>query len=88
MRRKVKRTYDSVEFQGRIYKLRLIDFRPEWGRYFVASTQLNQLLYDHNTGYTSDEARSVDELIFYFIPTHYFKLSDFRLRKKIPDEIV
>ncbi len=85
---KVKRTYDSVEFQGRIYRLRLIDLRPKWGRYFVASTQLNLLLYDDLYGYTSDEAGWVDELIFYFIPIHYFKLSDFQLRKKILDELV
>lgn len=88
MGRKVKKTYDSVEFQGRIYRLRLIDLRQNWGRYFVASTQLNQLLYDDLNGYTSDEAGWVDELIFYFIPIHYFKLSDFQLRYKILDELV
>jgi hypothetical protein len=73
---------DHVELKGRLYKLRLIDFGPEWGTYYLASMQLEKLLWDTDHGYTSDEAQSVDELIFYFIPIHYFKLSDDELQKK------
>lgn len=79
---------DYVEFNGRRYVLRLIDFGLEWGNYFVGSAQLLSLLWDDDSGYTSDEAERVDELIFYFIPTHYFKLSDAELRDKILGEIV
>ena len=78
---------DYVEFNGRLYALRLIDFGKGWGEYFVGSTQLQSLLWDDDSGYTSDEAERVDELIFYFIPTHYFKLSDAVLRDKILAEI-
>lgn len=85
----VRRMYkDYVEFNGRLYALRLIDFGPEWGIYFVGSAQLLSLLWDDDSGYTSDEAQWVDELIFYFIPTHYFKLSDDELRDRILSEIV
>ncbi len=79
---------DYVEFNGRLYALRLIDFGPECGNYFVGSAQLLALLWNDDTGYTSDEARWVDELIFYFIPTHYFKLLDVELRDKILSKIV
>ncbi|MGQ0540257.1 MAG: hypothetical protein ACT4O9_00230 [Blastocatellia bacterium] len=67
---------DRVEFKNRLYNLRLIDFGEEWGTYFVGSTQLNNALWDDDKGYTFDEAVSVDELIFYFVPTHYFKFPD------------
>ncbi|MBX3294884.1 MAG: hypothetical protein KF762_04170 [Acidobacteria bacterium] len=79
---------DYVELNGRLYALRLIDFGSERGVYFVGSAQLLSLLWDDDSGYTSDDAKWVDELIFYFIPTHYFKLSDVELRDKILDEIV
>jgi hypothetical protein len=78
---------DRVEFRNRLYNLRLIDFGEDWGVYFVASIQLERLLWDNEYGYTSDEAQWVDELIFYFIPAHYFKLYDDELRDKILGEL-
>lgn len=78
---------DAVEFKGRLYALRLLDFGEDWGKYFVASIHLEHLLLDEHWGYTCEEARYVDELIFYFVPAHYFKLSDNDLRDKILEEI-
>lgn len=78
---------DAVEFKGRRYALRLLDFGEHWGKHFVASIHLEHLLLDENWGYTCEEARYVDELIFYFVPAHYFRLSDDDLRDKILEEI-
>lgn len=64
---------DYVEYNGRLYALRLIDFGPEWGTYFVGSTQLLALLWDDDSGYTSDQAQWVDELILYFHPDPLFQ---------------
>lgn len=79
---------DRVEFNGRLYNLRLINFGDDWGVYFVASLQLERLLWDEDCGYTSNKAQAVDELIFYFIPTHYFRFSDIDLRERILSEIL
>ena len=79
---------DQVKFKGRKYRLRIIDFGGEWGVNSVASTQLNDLLFDDQCGYTCEEASFVDDLIFYFIPTHYFRLPDELLRDRILSEIV
>ena len=79
---------DQVKFDGRQYRLRIIDLGSEWGVNTVASTQLNDLLFDDQCGYTCEEASFVDDLIFYFIPTHYFKLPDEELRRRILSEIV
>ena len=46
-----------------------------------------QRLINEDQSYTCAEARYVDELIFYFVPIHYFKLSDDELRDKILEEI-
>lgn len=78
---------DRVEFKNRLYGLRLIDFGEDWGNYFVGSTQLNNALWDDDLGYTCDEAMSVDELIFYYVPTHYFKFPDSILKDKILSEL-
>lgn len=79
---------DRVEFKNRLYNLRLIDFGEDWGNYFVGSAQLLTLLLNEDQSYTCEEARGVDELIFYFVPAHYFKLSDRKLRDRILSEIV
>ncbi len=78
---------DRVEFKNRLYNLRLIDFGEDWGNYYVGSSQLNTLLLNEDQSYTCEEAQGVDELIFYFVPAHYFKLSDRKLRDLILSEI-
>jgi hypothetical protein len=83
----VKMYRDKVEFQNRLYNLRLIDFGEDWGKYFVASTQLLNKLWDDESGYTCEEAVGVDELIFYFVPTHYFRFPDSKLKSVILSEI-
>ena len=74
---------DRVEFRNRLYNLRLIDVGDDWGNYFVGSTQLLSLLSNEDQSYTCEEAVGVDELIFYFVPTHYFKLSDQKLKDRV-----
>jgi hypothetical protein len=77
-------TKDQVEYNGRLYGLRSIHFGDDWGGpYWVASAQLQDMVWDEENGYPSDEARAVDELIFFFIPSHWFKLSDEGLRDMI-----
>lgn len=78
---------DSIEFKGRRYRLRTIDFGGELGVLNVASELLDELLFDSTGQYRSKEAESVDEQIFYFIPNASFRLSDDKLRNKILAEI-
>ncbi len=78
---------DRIAYKDRLYNLRLIDFGEAWGNYFVASTQLLSLLLDGDCSYTCDEASYVDEEIFYFIPTHYFRLPDDKLKERILSKI-
>lgn len=78
---------DSIEFRGRSYRLRTIDFGGELGVLRVASEHLDELLIDSTGQYISKEAESVDEQIFYFIPAASFRLSDDKLRTKVLSEI-
>lgn len=79
--------YDSIEFRGRSYRLRTLDFGKEFGVYNVASEHLNDLLIDATGQHRSEEAESIDEQIFYFVPAASFRLSDDKLRTKILAEI-
>ena len=80
-------TNDAIEFMGKSYGLRVLDFGEDWGTLSVASHNLNELLIDDAGRYTSSEAQSVDEQIFYFITPAEFRLSDEVLTTKILREV-
>ena len=78
---------DTANFMGKSYGLRALDFGGEWGVLSVASHDLNALLIDDSGQYTSNEAQTLDEGIFYFIAPAEFGLSDELLTTKILREI-
>ena len=78
---------DSIEFNKRWYRIRTLDFGVEFGINNVASEHLNDLLMDSTGQYRSREAESVDEQVFYFVPTTSLRLSDNELRSKVLGEI-
>lgn len=80
-------TNDVIEFIGKSYGLRVLNFGEGLGRINVASNKLNSLLVDDNGRFTSKEAQSVDENIFYFIAPAEFRLSDEALMEKILREV-
>lgn len=78
------RTISLIEFQGRLYKVRSLYIDEEWGGpYWIGSSQLSSRVWDDEDGWPTYEAQQVDELIFFYIPTHWFKLSDKKLRAMI-----
>lgn len=80
-------TNDAIEFMGKSYGLRVVDFGEKWGTLSVASRNLNERLIDDNGQYVSSEAQSVDEQIFFFIAPAEFRLSDEALTTKILKEV-
>jgi len=81
------KTEGYLQFEGSQYKVREVDLGKGWGRCAIASMQLESTLLGEQNRYVSEEARLVDENIFFFIPTHWFKLSDDQLRCRILMEV-
>jgi hypothetical protein len=78
---------ETIEFNGRFYRLRSLDIGEEFGECFVGSRKLADSLFDQDGNWASDAARSVDETIFYYISQAQFRLSDEKLRRNILSEI-
>jgi hypothetical protein len=77
-------TTDYVEFQNRLYKLRSLYINEDWGGpYWIGSAHLQSLVWNDQYGWPSREAQQLDEQIFFYIPIHWFKLSDDDLRDMI-----
>lgn len=71
-----------IIFQNKKYKSRQLQITG-WGNYYVASTRLERMLFDQNGRYKSEEAKNIDEQIFFYIKPFQFKLRDKELGKEI-----
>ena len=56
-----------IEFDGKEYPTKLLDI-PDFGEKLVSIESLQKSLHDAEGFYVSDEARVVDEKIFFFVP--------------------
>ncbi len=80
------KTETIIKYNNRGYKVRILNV-DDLGFVNICSNILNRLLVDGDSNYVSDEARYIDEQIFYFIAPSSFKLSDKDLVHKILEEM-
>ncbi len=69
---------DTVLFNGRQYPLRHGIFVKGYGYRTIGAQSLEEVLFDSEGNYVSDEARRVDEDIFFFIDDKFVKCLDDR----------
>lgn len=61
---------DTIKLDGNNYPIKELNF--PFGNKLVSTTDLNNAIFDNLNGdYVSEEARHIDELLFYFVePVH------------------
>jgi hypothetical protein len=60
---------------------------PSFGYVVISTTELRNLLLDDDCEYTSDEARYIDEQIFYFVEEDEIKMTSKSLSKLIRNQL-
>ena len=70
-----------IKFQGFKYPIREISF--PFGIRTIGVEKLNDVLMNENGGYVSEEARIIDEHIFYFVAKKNFYLTAKKLSLNI-----
>ena len=55
--------------------------------YLVAEIRLNEVLFNDNGNYTNEEARKIDESVFFFADEQEIKLSDDSLIRRLKEYI-
>ena len=76
----------AIEINHRKYKVRVLNIEGV-GFVNICSDALNRLLLTSEGDYVSDEAKFVDQQIFYFVNSVYFKLSNKALGARILKEM-
>ncbi len=78
---------DYVKFKDVEYIIREIEL-PELGIVLVSTNDLNNALMDNGCDYISEEAKNIDEEIFYFVEKNEILLKDEELINIISREIL
>lgn len=68
------------------FKVREIDL-PEFGNVLISTNSLNELLFNEEGSYISDEAVEVDEQIFYFVEENEIELPEEELVTLIIEQV-
>ena len=73
---------NSVKFEHQNYQIRQVDIENSEIRN-IASTTLNKRLINAKGSYTSEEARYVDEQIYFFVEPDILDLNDLALKQYV-----
>jgi hypothetical protein len=76
---------DKIRFQGNDYPVTVVDM--PFGKRMISTESLNDVLMCDDGSYVSDEARMIDECIFYFVANNHIRMSKTELTNKILAEI-
>lgn len=76
----------DIEFEGKTYPVREVHIKGFGDRY-VGTKSLGEVLMPDDE-YASDEAKHIDESIFYYVEDKYISFDDKRLAKHIETNII
>lgn len=77
----------TLKFDRTSYLIRTIT-SPAFGEVDVAPASLNDKLMDETGGYTSEEARLIDEQIFFYVDDAVMHYDDDDLIKYLEEEVL
>jgi hypothetical protein len=71
--------YETVELNGREFNIRVPDVKGCLNGKTISTENLNDILLDGDGNYISEEARRLDEMIFFYVPADKITLPDSQL---------
>lgn len=76
----------EVEFEGKTYPVREVHIKSFGDRYIATKTLENILM--PNDEYASDDARDLDERIFFYVEDKYINYDDKKLAKYVEENVI
>ena len=76
----------TIEFQNKEFKIREV-YLHEFGNVIVSTISLNRQLLNKVGNYVSDEARFVDEQLFFFVEESEIDLPEYKLIDIITEQV-
>lgn len=60
--------YETVELDGHEFNIRVLNVKGPLNGKIISTENLNDRLFDEGGSYTSEDARRLDEMIFFYVP--------------------
>lgn len=71
--------YETIELNGHEFNIRVLDVKGSLNGRTIGTDNLNAMLLDGDGDYISEEARRLDEMIFFYVPADKITLPDSQL---------
>lgn len=68
--------YETVELNGQEFNIRVLNIKGPFNGKTISTENLNDMLLDEEGGYISEDARQLDEMIFFYVPACKITLPD------------
>ena len=78
---------DSIMFNNQIFPVRKVEMK-EYGNVLISTALLNTILMKEDGNYLCEEARIIDEQIFYFIEPEEIHYSENSLTKLLIHQVI
>ena len=78
---------DYFEYKGKNYPYKTIYFQSEENAYIVATEELEHVLLPDGCTYDSEEARCIDEQIFFFVGDDILSQPDDFIEKYVTESL-
>lgn len=76
---------EQIKFNNELFPFREVEF--DFGKRLISTENLNEKILDNNGNYSSEEARYIDESIFFFVDNISINLEEKTLISKIISEL-
>lgn len=78
---------EFFEYNGEKYPCKAVFFQNENVSYIIAQESLERILWNENGTYVSDETKSIDEQIFFFVPDEILNQSEELIAKYVSEAL-
>jgi hypothetical protein len=78
---------NTLKFQNTDFKTREIEL-PDLGNVLISTSSLNNALMNNGSDYVSEEAKNIDEEIYFFVEDDEIELNEEDLIKIVSSQVV
>lgn len=75
--------YETVELDGHEFNIRVLNVEGDLYGRIISTENLNERLFDEQENYISEDARQLDEMIFFYVPVDKIVLPEEQLAEYV-----
>ena len=78
---------ECFEYKGKTYPYKSVYFQNENLNYIISCEELNSVLLPDGSSYVSEEAKYIDEQVFFFVPKNLLNESNEQIERYVKEAL-